>query len=374
MDSYHKKLLELLKFDTSRYHINKEQYDLCAFYIQDIFKEIGLQVELFDTELGKIIIGKKIENSEYPHVHFNGHYDIVSPSENSFPSYDKNKNIFFGRGCSDMKGGIISIWLALMKAIKMHMKCNLSFSFSPDEETGGQIGSVKLLSLISNFLPLKSLVIIADSSYPDIITSHRGAYWVIVKISLKSTDRFSSSVLSAFEIMCKYSNLFFKKPENIEIVTGGICNTSEAINMWVHTIKFSLDYRFDNPYTVSKVKEWVNINLTKINNQIKEDFSFDYEPLSMENVLEIDPCFCYTDFTNHLNIIKNIIPNVKIEKGKGFYDLKGFRNTEYMNSFVLGPGNITNAHTKEEILDYRNIDDCCTAYLKLIEGVSNGIL
>ena len=372
MDDHINILLDLMRFDTSHYCINKVQFDLCAEYIASIFSIIGFNVELIDTTNGKLIVGKKIQSNKFPHIHFNGHYDVVTPNIDFPVTYDRDINIISGRGCSDMKGGIISIWLSLKEAIKSNIKCNYSFSFSPDEETGGQVATAQLLDYLITFLPRNTLVVIADSSFPQVISSHRGAFWINVKISMKSSERFSSGVPSALEILCKYYKNFIETPNGIEEpVLGGLCHTSETVNMWPHTISFSIDYRFDSAYEINKIKKWVSEYFTTLNQKIKSDLLLTHLPLSWESVLEVPPCEYCKNLDTFIRDIREVVPQASLGYGKGFYDLRWFRKLGYDSSFVFGPGDIRNSHASNEQLPVKNLIACSKVYIQLIVGVAN---
>lgn len=367
MDRVTSILLKLMRYNTFSFNDNHDSYSDCADSISTLFGELGFSVELIDTTVGKIIIGKRIINVQFAHVHFNGHYDVVPPAYVNKVGYQKSNSTFFGRGCSDMKGGIVAVWIACKNAIEKHLNVNLSVSFSPDEETGGEIASKKLTADLLGFLPKEAMVIIADSSYPNILTAHKGALWLKVTITLDSNKRFEKNVISAFEIMCRYYLDFMKTYDDTDIVIGGKCRTSNAVNVWTHTIDFSLDYRFDVPLTLEDQIKWTKSHLSELNNKIRSELSLAHSPLAWESILEIEPCIQTGDFDNILKIVQETIPEAKIEKGRGFYDLRHFRNEGFRNSFVLGPGDIWNAHVKKEKLRKENIFNCATAYLQLIE-------
>lgn len=367
MDRVTSILLKLMQCNTFSFHDNHDCYNNCANIIATLFRELGFSVELTDTSLGGIIIGKHIINPDYHHVHFNGHYDVVPPADIKEMGYQESDSTFFGRGCSDMKGGIVAIWIACKSAIQRNINVNLSFSFSPDEETGGKIASKKISSDLLGFLPKESMIIVADSSYPNIVTAHRGALWLEVTIALDSKKRFEKNVISAFEIMCRYYLDFMKTCDASDIVIGGKCSTSNAVNVWTHTTIFSMDYRFDAPLTLNEQIKWTESHLDKLNSKIKSDLSLTCNPLSWKSLLEVEPCTQMGDFGNILQVVQEFIPEAKLEKGKGFYDLRHFRNEGFENSFVLGPGDVWNAHVKEEKLKKENILNCADAYLRLME-------
>lgn len=367
MDNIDSILLKLMECNTSLYRDNQKHYDYCANIIVDLFSELGFKVELVNTIVGKIIIGKYITDTQFPHIHFNGHYDVVPPARDIKIVFQETNSTYEGRGCSDMKGGIVAAWLACKDAIKQNFNINLSFSFSPDEETGGEIASQEIPASLLGFLPKEAMIIIADSSYPNIITAHRGAFWIEVTITLDSKKRFEKNTISAFEIMCRYYSDFVKTCDTVDIVIGGRCRTSDAVNVWTHTVTFSLDYRFDTPITLNEQKKWIHNHLSELNNKIRSELFFDYSPLSWKSLLALEPCVQNRDFNDILQIVQKDIPEAKLEKGKGFYDLRHFRKEGFINSFVLGPGDIFNAHVKEEKLKKTNILNCAKTYLRLIE-------
>lgn len=371
METHQEILINLMSFNTYNYNLNSLQFDLCADYISSVFKEIGFSVELIDTEQGKIVIGKRIYNNQFPFVHFSGHYDVVPTNNNSKFGYDLNTKTFWGRGCSDMKGGIVSIWLACKKAIELDLKCNYSISFTPDEEIGGEISNQYLLPNLINFLPYYSTIIIADSSYPNIIDSHRGAYWTEIEISIGMNNRFSKQKISAFQLMCENYNLFCKTPEFTDVIVGGICQSVNAFNICPYIVMFSLDYRFDHPFRIEDVENWVNQHLSIINNKIKSRYPLHNIKMRWQSKLKIEPCICTNDFSEHLDIVRKHISESQVKTGQGFYDLRYFRTAGFKNSFVLGPGIINNAHTVNEHLNENNIYDCSSVYLKIIKELEN---
>lgn len=371
MDRVDSILLELMGYKTFSFYNNYNCYNNCAKSITTLFSELGFTVELIDTDRGKIIIGKLITDTRYSHVHFNGHYDVVPPADEEKVCYQKSNSTFWGRGCSDMKGGIVAVWLACKKAIKKNVNVNLSFSFSPDEETGGEIASKKIVFELLDFLPRETMIIIADSSYPNIITAHRGALWLEVTITLDSKKRFAHNVASAFEIMCHYYLNFMESCSTADVIIGGKCIAPNAVNVWPYTMVFSIDYRFDAPLTLDGQMKWVDNHLKDLSNKIKTELSLDVSPLSWKSLLKIEPCIQERGFGKILQVVQENIPEATIEKGKGFYDLRYFRNAGFENSFVLGPGDIFNAHVKEEKLEKENILNCAKAYLRLIERTGN---
>jgi len=78
-------------------------------------------------------------------VHLNGHYDVVPASSNwdtpPFQALLKGDRLY-GRGSEDMKGTISSMVLGVwaLKELGLQPEVNVEFSFTPDEEIGGETG------------------------------------------------------------------------------------------------------------------------------------------------------------------------------------------------------------------------------------------
>src|SRR5262249_61110123 len=74
---------------------------------------------------------------------FHGRFDVVPASHpEQFRPYLKGGNLF-GRGSSDMKGGLASMVYALkaLKDCRVPLDGRVCLTVVPDEETGGQGGS-----------------------------------------------------------------------------------------------------------------------------------------------------------------------------------------------------------------------------------------
>ncbi len=139
-----------------------EHYKEFVDYAREVLKEIGLEVTVIEVPkdylekhipemkdyLRYIIIGKLGKGG--PVLHFNGHYDVVPPgagwkTDPFKPSIIDDK--LYGRGASDMKGGIVSILTAVKAVIEAEAEISgtIEVSMTPDEEIGGICGANYML-------------------------------------------------------------------------------------------------------------------------------------------------------------------------------------------------------------------------------------
>jgi succinyl-diaminopimelate desuccinylase len=79
-------------------------------------------------------------------IYFHGHYDVV-PAQNAAQFQPRRQEHFlFGRGSSDMKGGIVAMLYAIraLKEIQVELKGKIRLVLVPNEETGGKDGTAWL--------------------------------------------------------------------------------------------------------------------------------------------------------------------------------------------------------------------------------------
>ena len=121
--------------------------------------------------------------SQGPGLHLSGHFDVV-PAGTGWARHPfepvREGGKLFGLGASDMKGGIASILGAIhaLADLEVELGGELTFSFTPDEETGGHAG---VGYLARHGYVRGDFGIIAEPSQPHGFTiGHRGVLWVEV--------------------------------------------------------------------------------------------------------------------------------------------------------------------------------------------------
>ena len=130
------------------------------------------------------LVGDK-KSSEW--LHFNGHYDVV-PGGPGWTVTEPFKPVViddkvYGRGTTDMKGGLVSMTLALMSLSKHEEKIDafIDAVYVPDEEIGGACGTGFFVDSLSDKLPTYA-IITEPSTLRNIYIGHKGGLWAKVKI------------------------------------------------------------------------------------------------------------------------------------------------------------------------------------------------
>ncbi len=179
-------------------------YSVCANYIAKELRSLGLDtsfIRIPDEYLDKHypyapqhrgyprdIVFARLGEGE-PILHFNGHYDVVPPgtgwTKDPFKPVIEGSRIY-GRGATDMKGGIASI-LGFLKVVveeNLKFKGTLEVAFVPDEESGGD--GTKYL--VESGLTKPHYVIIGEpSTSKRVVIGHKGFIRGLVRVLGKQT-------------------------------------------------------------------------------------------------------------------------------------------------------------------------------------------
>ncbi len=120
-------------------------------------------------------------------LHFNGHYDVVPGGPgwtvtHPFKPVVRDGRIY-GRGVSDMKGGIAAS-IAALRAIAdagLEPQVRVEAAFVPDEEIGGECGTGYVVRAMG--LRPEYVLIPEPSGLDKIWYGHKGLLWVKVRVS-----------------------------------------------------------------------------------------------------------------------------------------------------------------------------------------------
>ena len=197
-----------------------ESYEEMAGLLSSILEGLGLRVEVhrvpdevverfYPWARGhpRFIVLARL-GAGRPVLHFNGHYDVVPPGQgwslDPFQPVVRDGRVY-GRGASDMKGGIASIIAAVKALVDSGWepgRGTLELSFTPDEETGGETG---VRYMLEKGLSSPSYAVVAEPSTTSRIwIGNRGAVWARVKVYGRQAHGSAPWLgLNAFEAMAE---------------------------------------------------------------------------------------------------------------------------------------------------------------------------
>ena len=253
-----------------------EHYDECARIIGEKLTELDISWQRIDVPQGRLpelapkgrglprpsVLGLIGEGEQ--EVHFHGHYDVVpASSPDQFrPVVSEGK--LSGRGAADMKGGlaVILYMLQVLKESGVRLGGRVSFSFTPDEETGGLAGLKYLLD--EGFINRSVIgVIDPEPSSGDIINGSRGALSFEVTIGGRASHVMTEHLgVNAFEKMVNVVGAFQGLKRRIEqrrtryrirppgrrqsvLLLGGTFGGGTNFNIVPDRAWFSVDRRFN---------------------------------------------------------------------------------------------------------------------------------
>jgi len=166
-------------------------YSQMMDYLEPLFADAGFQTQ--KVPIPKEMAGGKIDrvnllahrrNPGKPRLIFYGHIDVV-PAQgwDAFTPRVENGRVY-GRGASDMKGGIAALLLALDAVKDKPLKYDTSVMITTDEE----VGQADQLRYLGRFIePLAgSYFFDLDSSFGYVAIAGLGALGMVVKVKGKS--------------------------------------------------------------------------------------------------------------------------------------------------------------------------------------------
>ena len=164
-------------------------------FLASKMKAIGFKVQSHEVSPGRPnVVGHMTFGSGGKRLMFNGHLDVVPPGDRSLWDGDPYSGILkegrvYGRGTSDMKGGIASIMVAA-KALadsSSDLQGDLIFSGVVDEESNGS-GSKR----IAEDGYKADMVVIGEPTDKKICIAHKGNMWL--EITTQGIAEHSSQV------------------------------------------------------------------------------------------------------------------------------------------------------------------------------------
>lgn len=386
-------LLESLKYPTV---IGQSYEDIVDFYAEKL-SEYGINVTVHRVPddyssrvlkphhrpdkpryilIARVGSGKRI-------LQFNGHYDVVEPGEgwktNPFDPVIEGGKVY-GRGASDMKGGIAAILSTMIYfASTSDPSITVEAVLVPDEEIGGLTGTGYLVNELGS---KPDWVIIAEPSGIDnIYIGHRGTVWSIVKVFgqqahgstpwkgdnafLKMVDLAKAFYEAYVRQLSTKRSAYVYEDENASIPSvnlGGLLLSPGSINIVPGVAGFSIDRRLIVEERAGDVVE----EMTKLLENLSTKLGIRAE---LEVVEKSDPAIVSPSSTiveileRSIKEIRGVTPRKTICVGG--LDMKYYvwKNIE---AVAYGPGSVDQAHRVNEYIEIANLYAAINIYIDLV--------
>ena len=365
-DSEKKELNELLQRLIQIKSVNPPgNEDGIANFIKEFLLKNDIHSKLIPLEEGRSSVVAKIEGKEERNITLCGHLDTVRVKEEDwtklpFQGLMENGRMY-GRGTSDMKGGVAAIiyTLILLKRRGITPQKKVQLALTADEELGYR-GAKNLVD--QGFFDQTDFLIIAEPTNLQVAVGEKGEIWIKAKFYGKSAHGSTPELgvntvvpgsKFVLEVSEEYKKLFNPDPVwgnnsiNIGQFHGGV-----QVNVVPNYSEVQLDFRVISEEDKKRALELVRKKGQDITEefgvQFKEEI-FNYHPpifTSLDN-LYIQK-FMQVAGVKEATIVKyctdggTIIPEKKIP------------------FIIFGPGDIAQAHQNDEYIElntlYRAVD------------------
>ena len=334
-------------------------------YIKKYLLKNNIHSELIPLEIGRSSVIAKIEGEEERNITLCGHVDTVRAKEEDWtkPAFEgliENKKMY-GRGASDMKGGVAAILYAsvLLKRRGIIPKKTVQLALTADEEWGYR-GAKNLVE--SGYFDQTDFLIITEPSNLQVSTGEKGELWIKAKIYGKSAHGSTpeigvNTIIPGSEFVVniteRYEKIFEKEPFwgrtsiNIGQFYGGV-----QVNIVPNYTEIQLDFRVISEKDKEKVIELVRKTGEEIAKKHKVRFKeeiFNYHPL-------IFTCSDNPYVKKFLQAagMKEVMVTKYCTDGATIIPVKK------IPFIIFGPGDIAQAHQNDEYIEleslYRAVD------------------
>src|SRR5579875_420643 len=329
-----------------------------------------------------------------PVLHFNGHYDVVPAghgwTHEVFPSKPPRSSTssdwVYGRGASDMKGGIAAIMLAvrLLVEAKREFSGTIEVSLTPDEEIGGHSG---LEYVVAQGLSRPDFAVIAEPSGLDrILIGHKGSLQILVEVygenahgsmTWRGKNAFPAMVELASSLEKEYTASVIRATkksnhrysasgaERPTIMLGGILRGGNQQNLVPAYSAFSIDRRIIPEENPVKVKEQLLhhiVSFAKKNSRMKK------HRIECKILNQVSPAVLAPN-SRLLKTIQEIVfslegatPRPEVAVGTmdaGYFLRRGIDTVAY------GPGQLYQAHVADEHISMGDVFTAARIYERL---------
>ena len=376
-----------------------ENYNACVEIIYKYLKNIGASVEIIQApherlsknytageNLNKPNIFAEIKGyMDGPHIHFNGHYDVVPATgnwaSNPYKPCIKDSKLF-GRGAADMKGGIAAMLIAAKVIVSQNIPFRgiISFSFVQDEENDGETGSKYLIN--KKDLKADYCIVGEPSGADSFYLGHYGSLWLEVNTYGKAAHGSAPDEgINAFEKMVDFVNeiragsefclQYEKKPINEKkninhkgaTTLGGEVSTGAGINIVPDMCRMTIDRRLAPGEDTDMVLKNFSIIMETLSRK-DPYFKGKLKVLSGFNACTVAEDSHFAQVV--IGAIKSVAgyqPEISIMKAS--CDMRYF-HWKGIPTLIYGPGKISQAHQTDEYIDLESLLMAAKVYTLII--------
>ncbi|MBZ5497479.1 MAG: ArgE/DapE family deacylase [Acidobacteriia bacterium] len=353
-------------------------YFECVEYLSKLLQSWGIEHEMLsiphESHPRYAIIGAYGKGEDG--LHFHGHYDVViAQSPDQFQPRQHDGRLY-GRGSSDMKGGIVAMLFALraLQECAVRLSKKITFTLVPDEETGGRLGMRHLAQ--AGLLPRAGLGMLMPEPTSGVVwNACRGALTLRVRIKGKTAHvGLPHQGVNAFEgmaavlnsllslkptIVARRTSLPLNPPEasSSVMVLGGESGSGSNFNSVPESAWFSVDRRINPEENLAQAKEELD--------RVFERHRREGLDIEVEIVQEGEPAVAPAE-TRLGKILARTVTDVigippAFELCPGILETRFFTN-QGIPGYGYGPGVLEISHGPNEYVDLDALRRCTIVY------------
>lgn len=324
-----------------------------AEYIHEYLQGIGIGSELIEFKPGRFNVSARIGSGEG--LMLNGHMDTVPIGDSKLWKYSPYGHIangrLYGRGASDMKGGLAAILASLNNVDLRHPERSLLLTFVADEEVGSD-GSMWLLDNRKELFEGVRYGIISEATDLDIQVSQKGILSFYLNIRGKGAHASApwlgkNAILDAVKAIKALEIIESKKrisdpllgrcTINIGRITGGT-----ATNVVPDSCRVGVDVRLPPGENNGEFVGAVRKALGKLGIDHSIEITVDRDPYRVNGRSPL------------IGFMKSVAKSNLIG-GRGYTESKLYNERINMDCVVVGPGVKDAIHKPDEFVPLSNL-------------------
>lgn len=370
-----------------------ENYLECALLLSERLRDLGFTPRLINVppheleRLGlpgnrprpSVLASLGPEDPAVPTLHFHAHYDVVPAECEKMFTLRVEGDSARGRGTADMKGGIVSLFLALsaLKPLRNRLRGRILLSLVPDEETGGAAGTSYLFR--AGALPTNSIGMLTPEPTSGVVwNGNRGAITLLLEVGGKMAHvAVQHQGKNAFEGMLELGQMLQELKAEVEgrqfgsgdlgidgprsiLLLGGIARGGTNFNVVPDAVRFSVDRR----YHPDEAPEAVSKELDSVFRKFRRrGWHLDVDHLQ-EGSASLTPVG--SSFADQLSSVVGSVAKTPPVFGlcPGILESRFFIE-QGTPALAYGPGELEISHTSQERVSIRKILDVATIYTRM---------
>lgn len=350
----------------------------CVNYLSMKLRNWGLSHRVLKVPNGRFprlsILGSYGEGRES--LHFHGHYDVVPTDSSSHFRARIRGGRLYGRGSSDMKGGLVAMLFALrvLQESGIKLKGRIIFTLVPDEETGGRLGTGYLMD--SGLIPPASLgMLMPEPTSGSIWNANKGALTYRAAIHGSPAHvGLASGGDNPFEHMVEISHSLLKLKRDIEMrktamkthlpqarrsvmLMGGESGSGVSFNVVPERAFFTIDRRLNPEESLDEAKKEI---LKIMEKHKKRGVRMKMDILQEgESSLSDPESLLASALRESIKRVTGTTPN--FELCPGLCEIRFF-NKRGIPAYAYGPGLLEVSHSPEEYVKISDVLGCAEVY------------